>query len=61
MSGGSAGSEIENGFEDEEHPLQNTWCMWHDKYTGGSAEKYAASLKKLCLFSTIEVCQSVSE
>jgi len=49
--------EDEHGFEDDDQlPLQNTWCLWHDKFTGNaSAEQYAASLKKLCSFSTVQV------
>jgi len=43
-----------NGLE-EAVQLENSWCIWLDKYAGpANLEEYEASLQKLCTFSTIQ-------
>mmetsp|Transcript_34295 Transcript_34295/g.96650 ORF Transcript_34295/g.96650 Transcript_34295/m.96650 type:complete len:266 (+) Transcript_34295:146-943(+) len=37
-------------------PLQDTWVLWFDRYIGPgfSAEEYAAALKEVCTFSSVQ-------
>jgi len=46
----------DRSYSDESIPLENSWCLWFDRYIGPgfSADEYAAAMLEVALFDDIQ-------